>query len=149
DRRRLQFSEGGVAMVRCSTDQRHASGRILRWALALLVATATPALAQFDRGTISGTIKDSSGGVMPGVTVTALNTQTQQNQVTVTDSTGFYTFPNLLPGRYDILAEITGFRKVSRQNVPLDANGSISLDFALQTGAISEEITVTASVPPL
>jgi len=118
-------------------------------ALALLVGSVVPAFAQFDRGSISGTIKDEQGGVMPGVTVTVTNTQTQQAQTTITNGTGFYTFPNLLPGRYDILAELTGFKKVSRQNVPLDANGAITLDFGLQTGAISEEITVTASVPPL
>ena len=119
------------------------------WALALCFATAAPALAQFDRGSISGTIKDDQGGVMPGVTVIATNTQTQRANNTVTDGTGFYTFPNLLPGRYDIIAELSGFKKVSRQNVPLDANGSITLDFALQTGAISEEITVVGVSPPL
>src|SRR5207248_256026 len=136
-------------MVSCGTDRRHALTRILAGMLILLLAAAAPALAQFDRGSITGTIKDQQGGVMPGVTVTALNTQTQQSSNTVSDGSGFYTFPNLLPGRYDVLAELTGFKKVSRQNVPLDANGSITLDFSLQTGAISEEITVTASVPPL
>src|SRR5947209_8703947 len=121
------------AMFWSGTQGRRASTRTCGWMLVLLLAAAAPALAQFDRGAISGTIKDQQGGVMPGVTVTALNTQTQQSQNTVTDSSGFYTFPNLLPGRYDVLAEITGFRKVSRQNVPLDANGSITLDFSLQT----------------
>jgi hypothetical protein len=118
-------------------------------ALALLVGSVVPAFAQFDRGSISGTIKDEQGGVMPGVTVTVTNTQTQQAQTTITNGTGFYTFPNLLPGRYDIIAELTGFKKTSRQNVPLDAAGSINLDFALQTGTISEEVTVAAVSPPL
>ncbi len=118
-------------------------------ALALLVGSVVPAFAQFDRGSISGTIKDEQGGVMPGVTVTVTNTQTQQAQTTITNGTGFYTFPNLLPGRYDIIAELTGFKKTSRQNVPLDAAGSINLDFALQTGTISEEVTVAAISPPL
>ena len=78
-------------------------------ALALLVGSVLPAFAQFDRGSISGTIKDEQGGVMPGVTVTVTNTQTQQAQTTITNGTGFYTFPNLLPGGYDIIAELTGF----------------------------------------
>jgi hypothetical protein len=128
--------------------RRRASGT-LAWIFGLLIVSAAPAVAQFDRGAISGTIKDEQGGVIPGVTVTARNTQTQQLVTTVTDSSGFYTFPNLLPGRYDVLAELQGFKKVSRQNVPLDATGAITLDFALPTGAISEELTVTASVPPL
>src|SRR5882672_4648490 len=117
--------------------------------LASLLAIASPALAQFDRGSISGTIKDQQGGVMPGVAVTATNTQTQQGTTTTTDGSGFYTFPNLLPGRYDLLAEIQGFKKVTRQSVPIDANGSITQDFSMQTGTIAEELTVTASVPPL
>jgi len=118
-------------------------------ALALLLAVAPPVLAQFDRGSISGTVKDAQGGVIPGAVVTATNIQTQQAATTTTNGTGFYTFPNLLPGQYDILAELQGFKKLTRQNVPLDANGSITLDFALQTGAIAEELTVTASSPPL
>jgi hypothetical protein len=117
--------------------------------LALLLAVAPPVLAQFDRGSISGTIKDEQGGVIPGAAVTATNIQTQQATTTTTNGTGFYTFPNLLPGRYDILAELQGFKKLTRQNVPVDANGSITLDFALQTGTIAEEVTVTGISPPL
>ncbi len=119
------------------------------WGLVMLLAGAAPAIAQFDRGAISGTIKDEQGGVIPGVTVTATNTQTQQLRSTTTDGTGFYTFPNLLPGQYDLLVELQGFKKISRQNVPLDANGAITLDFALQTGVLSEEVFVTAVSPPL
>ena len=119
------------------------------WGLVVLLAGAAPAIAQFDRGAISGTIKDEQGGVIPGVTVTATNTQTQQLRTTTTDGTGFYTFPSLLPGQYDLLVELQGFKKISRQNVPLDANGAITLDFALQTGVLSEEVFVTAVSPPL
>jgi hypothetical protein len=124
---------------------RHAAA----WVLVVLVAGALPAFAQFDRGTVSGTIKDAQGGVMPGVTVTATNTQTQQARTTVTDGSGFYTFPNLQPGRYDISAEIDGFRRTSRQGVPVDAASSLNVDFTLETGALSEEITVTAEASVL
>jgi hypothetical protein len=124
-------------------------GRLAWLAALLLLATAPAASAQFDRGTISGTIKDEQGGVMPGVTVTARNTQTQQTVATVTDSTGFYIFPTLLPGRYDVLAEIQGFKKVSRPAIQLDATAAVAIDFAMQTGVISEEVLVTASSPLL
>lgn len=123
--------------------------RRLVWTFALLIAGAAPATAQFDRGTISGTIKDEQGGVMPGVTVTVRHTQTQRLDTTVTNETGFYTFPNLLPGLYDISAEIPGFKKISRQNVALDATGALTLDFVMQTGTIAEEVLVTASSPLL
>ena len=113
-------------------------------ALALTLAGALPAYAQLDRGTISGTVKDAQGGVVPGVTVTVINTATQQPRTTVTDGTGFYTFPNLPPGRYDVSAELQGFKKATRAGVQLDAAGAISLEFALDPGALTEEVTVTA-----
>ncbi len=118
-------------------------------ALACALLIAAPAAAQFDRGSISGTIKDSQGGIVPGVTVTATSNQTQQTRTTVTDGSGFYIFPNLQPGRYEVSAEIQGFKKSSRQGVQLDAAGSLTIEFTLQPGAISESVTVTAEATPL
>jgi hypothetical protein len=118
--------------------------RLGAWTVALMVVSAGSAFAQFDRATISGTVKDAQGGVVPGVTVTVTNTATQQQRTTVTDGSGFYTFPNLLPGRYDISAELQGFKKASRTGVQLDAAGALTLDFGLDPGAITEEVTVTA-----
>jgi hypothetical protein len=114
------------------------------WVVALLVASATTAFAQVDRGTISGTIKDAQGGVVPGVTVTAIATQTQQTRSTVTDGSGFYTFPNLLPGRYDISAELQGFKKETRTGVQVDAASALNVEFTLAPGALTEEVTVTS-----
>ncbi len=113
-------------------------------ALVVLLTCASAAYAQFDRGTISGTIKDSQGGVVPGVTVVVTNAQNQQTRTTVTDGSGFYTFANLQSGRYDISAELQGFKKNNRQGVQLDAAASLTLDFALETGALTEEVTVTS-----
>ncbi|MGH9371354.1 MAG: carboxypeptidase regulatory-like domain-containing protein, partial [Vicinamibacterales bacterium] len=113
-------------------------------AFLLLGLGATSAYAQFDRGTVSGIIKDAQGGVVPGATVTATSTATQQARTTVTDGSGFYTFPNLQPGRYDISAELQGFKKASRTGVQLDAASALTLDFSLETGSLTEEVTVTA-----
>src|SRR4051812_27268829 len=91
---------------------------LARAAVVLLVlATAAPAGAQFDRGTLSEPIKAERGAVMRGVRGTARTAQTQQLATTATDGTGFYTFPNLLPGRYDILADLQGFKTIRRENV--------------------------------
>ncbi len=138
-------------MERCETVTHRppSSFRAIGGALVLLLSIAAPALAQFDRSSISGTIKDQQGGVMPGVTVTATTTQTRQSQNTVTNGTGFYIFPNLLPGQYDIVAELQGFKKANRTNITLDATGTQTIDFALQTGTISEEVTVTGYSPVL
>ena len=110
----------------------------------LLLGAASTAFAQFDRGTISGTVKDAQGGIVPGATVTVTSTQTQQSNSTVTDGSGYYTFPNLTAGRYELVVELSGFKKISRSNVQLDASNSLALDFTLETGALTEEVTVTA-----
>ncbi len=115
----------------------------------LLLGAASTAFAQFDRGTISGTVKDAQGGIVPGATVTVTSTQTQQSNTTVTDATGFYTFPNLNAGRYELLVELSGFKKISRSNIQLDAAGALALDFTLETGALTEEVTVTAETTAL
>ena len=125
-----------------------------RWVLGALTAVsvlafASTADAQFERGTISGTIKDASGGVVPGVTVTAVSVSTQTPTVAVSDATGFYTFPNLRPGQYVVSAELEGFKKAVRENLQLDAGGSLTIDFGLETGAITEQVTVTAESPAL
>src|SRR5262249_50210487 len=141
---------GRMAMARIESRSRLPFYRRIAWtALLMLLSTAAPVVAQFDPGTLSGTIKDEQGAVMHGVTVTAHNTQTQQGDTTVTDATGFYTFPNLLPGRYDILAELQGFKTIRRENVQLDATANLTLDLAMPTGVIAEEVLVTASSPLL
>ena len=115
----------------------------------LLLGAASTAFAQFDRGTISGTVKDAQGGIVPGATVTVTSTQTQQSNSTVTDGSGYYTFPNLNAGRYELVVELSGFKKISRSNVQLDAAGAVALDFTLETGALTEEVTVTAEATAL
>jgi hypothetical protein len=130
-------------------DKLRQSSRQLVWVLALTLVAALPAFAQFERGKISGTIKDAQGGVMPGVTVTATSQQTQQAVSVTTDDSGFYNFANLTPGRFNMTAELQGFKKVVRNDVQLDAAGSINIDFDLQTGELTEEVTVTAEAAPL
>src|SRR4051812_45539236 len=119
------------------------------FALAWVLVSAAPAAAQFDRGQISGTVKDAQGAVVPGATVTVTNTQTQIARNTVTDSSGFFTVPNLAPGRYDISAELEGFKKAVRTGVQLDAASALTMDFALDTGALTESVTVTADTAAL
>ena len=114
-------------------------------ALVLLVASATTAVAQFDRGTISGTIKDAQGGVVPGATVTATSTQTQQVRTTVTDGSGFYTLPNLSARPLRHRRRAAGLQE--SESAPASSSTPrrrFNLDFTLETGALTEEVTVTA-----
>jgi hypothetical protein len=110
---------------------------------------ASPAMAQFDRSQISGRVKDAQGGLVPGATVTATNQQTRQSATAVTDGTGFFTFPNLASGTYTLTTELQGFKKAVRPDVALDAAASVSIDFTLETGAVTESVTVTADSPVL
>jgi hypothetical protein len=123
----------------------------LRVALAALALVAVPRLAsaQFERATISGTVTDQQGGVIPGVTITVVQKQTNQTRTTISDASGFYTLPSLTPGLYDVTAELEGFKKVTRASVQLDAAASITLPFTLEPGAMSETVTVTSEAPPL
>jgi hypothetical protein len=117
--------------------------------LALVGLTAAPALAQFDRGQIAGVIKDQTGGVIPGATVTVTNTQTRLTRTVVTDGTGYYIFNALAPGAYDVDVELPGFKKWSQSGVRLDAAAKLTLDATLDTGVISEAVLVQAKSTPL
>jgi len=123
--------------------------RCCAFAGAAVLLVAATAAAQFDRGQISGRVRDAQGAVVPGATVLVTNNQTQIQWTAVSDGTGFYTFPNLPAGKYTVSSELQGFKKALRQDIQLDAAGSLNLDFTLETGALSESVTVTAESLPL
>ena len=92
---------------------------IFRTAAALLLALscAVPVLSQALVGTISGTIKDEQGAVLPGVTVTL--TGKLGDRTAVTDATGQYRFPALEPGAYEVSADLSGFAKAGRTGIQI------------------------------
>jgi hypothetical protein len=114
-----------------------------------LVLVPSLASAQLDRGQISGLVKDESGGVIPGATVTATHTQTGAVRTAVTDGTGYYVFTAVTPGVYEIVVELQGFKKFMQSAVPMDAGANLRLDATLQTGTINESVTVVARSTPL
>ena len=113
----------------------------------VFVAADARVAAQGTIGSISGTVSDASGSVIPGTTVTARNTGTGAVQVTTSDSQGRYTIPAMPVGDYEVQSELQGFRTVNRTGVRLGAGADIVVDFRLPVGEISELLTVTASVP--
>jgi len=118
-------------------------------AVACVLLLASPAAAQFDRGTISGVVKDQTGGVIPGATVTIQSLQTKEISTAVTDASGYFTMTTLRSGRYDVSAELDGFKKASRTGVTLDAGAAISVEFTLEPGNIAETVTVVAQTTPI
>ena len=123
--------------------------RVALAALAFLAVAPRPSAAQLERGSVSGTVVDQQGGVVPGVTVNATNLQTRQVRTVVSDATGFYNLAQLNPGQYDISAELDGFKKATRANVQLDASANITIGFTLEPGALTEVVTVTSDASAL
>jgi hypothetical protein len=120
----------------------HAARRLL---LAVAFAcVSSPAFAQLDTGTIVGTVTDSSGAVLPGVTVTVTQEGTDVLLTTVTNSSGQYVFPGLRVGRYTVAAELQGFRRGVRTDVSVSVQDRRGVDFVLEVGAVTEAITVSA-----
>src|SRR5436309_13808266 len=98
--------------------------------LAMVLLTAWPASAQEQRGSIEGIVKDASGAVLPGVTVT-LEGVSGVKIDTVTDTTGQYRFPSLLPGRYTVNANLAGFRAGKVPDVDVSLGTVKKVDFSL------------------
>ena len=95
-------------------------------------------------GSISGIVTDPSGALISGATVTAKNMQTGITTSVTSDSKGFYNFPALPVGSYDIEITQTGFRSYRKTGLVIDANSALRADAALQLGAASEKIEITA-----
>ena len=86
---------------------------------------------------------------MPGVTVVATQTQTGSRTQTVTSADGQYTLPFLLPGTYQLSAEVAGFKRYVREGISISANERLSIDIPLEVGQIADSVTVTADAPLL
>ena len=98
-------------------------------------------------GTISGTIKDSSGAVLPGASVQVQNMDTGQGRTVTTDARGYYTAPNIRPGNYEVSASVAGFQTEVRQGLMVNVGQASVIDFTLQVGAVTERVEVTAEAP--
>ena len=107
------------------------------------------AFGQGTTGSIDITVTDSSGSIMPGVSVSAINIETGAETKVTTDEVGRCLFPLLRAGKYRFIAEQSGFQKLQRDDVTVNAAESIHIDLRMALGAVSETITVTESTPLL
>ncbi len=117
--------------------------------LLLLAALALvgPATAQNTVGEVSGYVHDTSGGVLPGASVTLSFPQIAVTRTTTTNSEGFYIIPQVPNGVADMSVEMNGFQKAQRPGLVLELNARLRLDFTLTVGAVVETIVVTAAPP--
>ncbi len=112
--------------------------------LGVLFLLSTFAAAQTIVGRISGTVTDSTGAVVPGAKITALDEATQLTRTAVTGDEGFYVVTNLPVGAYTVSAEKEGFRKAVRKDLSLVADGRVTVDFTLEPGAVAQTVEVMA-----
>ena len=116
---------------------------------ALVVLAATSAAAQANRATITGTVTDASGAVVPGTEVTATNVETSVPSKTTSNQDGIYTIPNLPPGKYSVEFKRDGFETLLRPAITLESTQNARIDAALKVGAQGQSVTVTADAPVL
>jgi len=116
---------------------------------ALLLAVAFAALAQSDRGTITGTIADPAGAVAANASIEARNVGTGAVYQVASSATGNYTLAELPAGNYEITVTVPGFKKSVRQGLTVQVAQTLRLDIALEVGSASESVTVTEEAPLL
>lgn len=121
--------------------------RIFVAVVVLSFAFCPAAMGQATTGSVLGTVRDSSGAVIPGATVTITDVGKGTKKVGRTDSAGNYSFPSLIPGTYTLAVEMPGFKKSVQPNFPLDIDQKATLDIALEPGGASETVEVMAAAP--
>jgi len=117
--------------------------------LSLAVVLAPRLSAQTTYGSIAGTVADSSGAAISDAQVTLTNIGTAEKRVQQTGSDGLYSFVNLLPGRYRIDAEKTGFKRTSQPEVVVQVQQTSSINLTMQVGDVTQTVEVTSETPLL
>jgi Carboxypeptidase regulatory-like domain/TonB dependent receptor len=118
-------------------------------AVLLQLLTSPQSFAQTDQGAITGIVQDSTGAVIAKAQVTATNTDTGLVLETQSNSSGVFVFSPLKIGNYTVTASSAGFQTVSRENLHLDIQQRLNLNFMLPTGAITETVKVDSAAPVL
>ena len=124
-------------------------GTFLRGGTALLALTLLTQALQAQTGVISGQVLDPSKAVVPGAAVTLDNPANGNHRAVVSDNLGRYTFPDVPVGHYNLSAARSGFQTEIKQGVEVNVGAAITVDFSLETGAITEQIQVTAEASAL
>ena len=116
---------------------------------AILLLSTTAALAQLDKGSLSGAVTDGSGASISGAKVTVTSARTGVSVETVSTSTGLYVFPNLDPATYTLVIEQAGFKKISKSNIVVSISNRSVADVQLEVGDVTQTVTITDESPQL
>src|SRR2546427_1212749 len=121
--------------------------RYLPVLLISLILSSVAAHAQVTGATLSGTVTDTSGAVIPGVMVSVKNRGTGGGRNVSSDEAGFYSAPNLLAGSYDVTASAAGFSTVTQSNITLTVGAQQQLNISMKVGETAQVVEVTAAAP--
>ena len=119
--------------------------RTVLCSIALLMALVAPAAAQETTGTIQGTVRDSSGAVLPGATVVAKHLQTGRLADAMTDQDGRYNIPLLQPGAYEVTITLSGFQPQTLKGIELHVNDRLEINGKMTVGTITETVEVSSA----
>ena len=127
--------------------------RLCRWprfvaTMGLLTILSTAAFAQMDQGTVTGSVQDATGAMVPNAEVTLTSTDNGLTLQTKADAGGVYVFPSAKVGNYKVSANAPGFETTTQENVHLDVQDRLNIKLVLQPGTVSQTVTVS-SAPPL
>jgi hypothetical protein len=123
-------------------------GKLTLLSLTFLVL-CLPAFSQANLGRIIGTVADQTGGVMANATVTILDVDRGISRVVTTDTSGEYSAPNLIPGKYTVRGQAQGFATAERAEIQLSVGQELRVDLTMQPGEQAQKITVTEQLPML
>ena len=115
----------------------------------VVLVSATAVLAQQGTTEMRGRVLDTQGAVLPAVAVTVRNQETGMFRETLSGQDGTYFVGGIVPGRYEIVAELQGFKKFSRRDIDLELGKTATVDIPLEVGALSETVNVTSETPIL
>src|SRR6476620_647086 len=115
--------------------------------LVVLLLGAAPLLAQQGTTELRGRVLDSQAGVLPGVTVVVRNQATGMYRETVSGADGSFIASGLTPGTYEVVAELSGFKKFNRRDLLLEVGKTATIDVRMEVGGIEQTVTVSAESP--
>src|SRR5688500_11317541 len=124
-------------------------GKLLIVSVFLCIALAAQGFAQSSNATVSGTVADSSGALIPGVTITATNTQTGIVTTVLTNESGTYNFASLQPGVYNFSSALVGFQTQTYSAFQLGLSQQVRLNFNLQISNVAQSVEVTIAADTL
>src|SRR6266403_4022210 len=141
--RRILMKDGGISLKKSV----FTLGVFLAFVFCLSISV--PVHAQVTGATLSGTVTDASGAVIAGAEVSVRNTATGISKDTTTDSAGFYTVPNLIPGPYEVKVTAKGFTTAIQSNLTLAVGQQQQLNIPMKVGETSTTVQVTEAAPQI